>query len=181
MMNYNPRNWYWAVGGSTTQVYSSAGTAYVPIADATYEAWLAAGGMPTIIDTEANLAGVFDAQYPQGWYKNSAMLAGQDALAAGIAIGSTSMPSLNGTYALSSSTLLYITGAISYCLLKGQFPGGASTLTFYDATNTPHVFSTIAEFEAFGEAVATYVNQVQDYINSGGTSGSLPSNNVTIV
>ncbi len=107
--------------------------------------------------------------------------AGMAALAAGIDITSTSAPEINGTYSLTSNTLLMVTGAISYCLLKNQFPGGASTLTFFDAAGTPHVFSSIAEFEAFAEAIASYVNQIQDYINSGGTSGALPTSNAVTI
>jgi len=64
---YNVQNHYWIVGGSTTQIYSSAGADYVPVTDAVYEAWLASGGVPTQIDTESNLKAVFVAQYPAGW------------------------------------------------------------------------------------------------------------------
>lgn len=62
--NYNPKNWYWIVGGSTSQVYSSASGDYVPVANATYQAWRADGTMPTAIDTEANLGGVLAQYYP---------------------------------------------------------------------------------------------------------------------
>ncbi len=55
---YNPSNWYWKVAGSTTQVFSSAAGDFVPVADATYQAWLASGNVPTVIDTEANLGAV---------------------------------------------------------------------------------------------------------------------------
>jgi hypothetical protein len=55
---YTPANWYWIVAGSTTQVWSSAATAYVAVTDATYQAWLAAGNVPTPIDSEASLAQV---------------------------------------------------------------------------------------------------------------------------
>jgi len=66
MNNYNPSNWYWAVGGSASQVWASAAAAYVPASDATYAAWLAAGNAPTQIDCEANLAEVLQAGYPAG-------------------------------------------------------------------------------------------------------------------
>jgi hypothetical protein len=52
---FNPQNWYWAVGGSTTQVYSSVSNTYVPVADATYAAWLAAGNNPAPIPAEADI------------------------------------------------------------------------------------------------------------------------------
>jgi hypothetical protein len=55
---FKPRNWYWIVNGSTTQVYSSAVGNYVPIDNAAYVAWLADDNTPTRIDTEANLGDV---------------------------------------------------------------------------------------------------------------------------
>jgi hypothetical protein len=58
---FKPRNWYWIVNGSTTQVYSSAVGNYVPVDNATYLAWLADGNTPTRIDTEANLGDVLAA------------------------------------------------------------------------------------------------------------------------
>ncbi len=58
---YNPKNWYWIVAGSITQVYSSAIDDYVPVADATYQAWLTAGNKATKIDTAQNLADVLTA------------------------------------------------------------------------------------------------------------------------
>lgn len=57
MMQYNPNDWYWSVDGGATRVWSSASRSYVPVADATYVAWLAGGGLPTKI-TEADLADV---------------------------------------------------------------------------------------------------------------------------
>jgi hypothetical protein len=58
-MLFNIFDWYWIVAGSTAQVYSSKLRNYVQAADATYQAWLAAGGIPTKIDTEASLGEVF--------------------------------------------------------------------------------------------------------------------------
>lgn len=62
MLSYEPTNWYWIVNGSTTQVYSSAAGDYVPVANATYVAWLEAGGVATRIANEAELGEVL-AQY----------------------------------------------------------------------------------------------------------------------
>ena len=64
---YTAANWYWVVDGNTTQVYSSATAAYVPLSDATYVGWLANGNIPTAIDTEASLQDVLAQQYPAGW------------------------------------------------------------------------------------------------------------------
>ena len=58
---FNASNWYWIVAGSTTQVYSSAAVAYVPVADVTYQAWLAGGNMATKIAVEQDLWDVLDA------------------------------------------------------------------------------------------------------------------------
>lgn len=58
---YTPGNWYWIVGGSSSQVYSSAVNNFVPVSDAAYSAWLAVGNTPTKIDTIQNLADVLDA------------------------------------------------------------------------------------------------------------------------
>lgn len=60
MKPFNITNWYWSVQDSspTTQVYSSASGAFVPLTDATYTAWLADGTLPTNIDTAANLGAV---------------------------------------------------------------------------------------------------------------------------
>lgn len=52
---YIPSKWYWIVGGSTTQVFYSASGNYVPVTDAAYVAWLAAGNIPKQIDTEQSL------------------------------------------------------------------------------------------------------------------------------
>jgi len=57
-MNFDPRKWYWIVGGNEAQVYSSVVSNYVPVADQTYQAWLAAGGMTTRIASELELGAV---------------------------------------------------------------------------------------------------------------------------
>jgi hypothetical protein len=57
-MTYNPNNWYWIVAGNTTQVYESVSGTFVPVSNVMYQTWLAAGGVPTNIDTAANLGDV---------------------------------------------------------------------------------------------------------------------------
>lgn len=58
MTDFTPSAWYWHVGGDLTQAYSSASGAFVPAADATFQAWLAAGNQPTRIDSASNLGAV---------------------------------------------------------------------------------------------------------------------------
>lgn len=57
-MEYDPRNWYWYVGGDETRVFSSASGDYVPAGDPTFAAWKASGGVPTRIANEAELGEV---------------------------------------------------------------------------------------------------------------------------
>lgn len=66
MSGFVARDWYWIVAGSTTQVYSSARAAYVPISDTAYTAWLGGGGKPTRILSEAELWDVLATAYPAG-------------------------------------------------------------------------------------------------------------------
>ena len=80
-MNYDVKNWYWIVGDAVDQVYSSAAAAYVAVADPTYAAWLYAGNVPTRIDSEINLRGVFAQQHPAAWPATALVAAAKDALA----------------------------------------------------------------------------------------------------
>jgi len=57
-MQYNPKDWYWIVGGDETQVFSSKSGNFVPTADVTYRAWAAAGGLPTRIANATELGEV---------------------------------------------------------------------------------------------------------------------------
>lgn len=60
---YDPATWYWSVQDSLpgTQVWSGASGSFVPLADAGYVAFLAAGNTATVIDTFVNLLGVIQA------------------------------------------------------------------------------------------------------------------------
>lgn len=64
MKSYNPLNWYWIVNNDASNVYSSAIGDYVAVSNVTYQAWIADGTVPTVIDTEDNLGGVLSAYYP---------------------------------------------------------------------------------------------------------------------
>jgi hypothetical protein len=68
---YNPADWYWIVADSTTIVYSSKSATYIAVTDATYAAFVAAGGRATRIDNETDLQIVFATQYPAGWTSSS--------------------------------------------------------------------------------------------------------------
>jgi hypothetical protein len=53
-----PFDWYWAVAGSTTQVYSSKRLEYVPVSDSAFVAWKLTFGMPSQIATEAEMLSI---------------------------------------------------------------------------------------------------------------------------
>ena len=163
-----------------SSINASMPTDAVAVTDSAYQALFAAQAAGQIIQSNAN--GNPEAVSPPApSAAQVAVVAGMAALNTGIAITSTGTPAINGIYALTSNTLLMVTGAVSYCQLKGQFPGNSSTLTFFDAAGAPHVFSSVTEFELFAEAIASYVNPIQDYINSGGTQGSLPTSNAVTI
>lgn len=61
---YDINNWYWLVGADATKVYSSLAGDYVPVSDATHQAWRSDGTLPTKIDTEASLGAVLAPGYP---------------------------------------------------------------------------------------------------------------------
>lgn len=110
---------------------------------------------------------------------------GVAALAAGVNIQSLAMAGLNGTYSLSPNTLLELSGMMAYTEAKNAFPGGATTLTWYDVSGVGHVFQSVPEYQAFAENVCLYVTQIQEYINGGGKDANgneiaLPSNQVVI-
>lgn len=64
MMIYNVKNWFWIVGDAVDQVYSSAAAGFVAVDDAAYASWLAAGHVPTRIDSAENLRDVLAQHYP---------------------------------------------------------------------------------------------------------------------
>jgi hypothetical protein len=57
-LSYNPLDWYWIVAGDESRVFSSKTGDYVQLGDAAYVAWLALGGVPTRIISEAELGEV---------------------------------------------------------------------------------------------------------------------------
>jgi hypothetical protein len=156
-------SWYWIVGGSTTEVYSSAARAYVAVDNGAYVAWLQSGGTPTKIDTDANL---------------KVVLFNEGALT--LDVSSTATPSLNGNYSVTSESQASINGVATYILLNNKFPGNADTMPWMDADGGQHLFPDVGTFKNFATAYADFLAAVLVFINSGGTIGSIPSNQVTI-
>ena len=180
---FTAKNWYWAVAGSTTQVWSSSAVAYVPTTDATYQAWKNQGNTPIAIASDALLASYFAANYPPGWPPTAAQIAqaaAASALASGLQISSVSHPEINSTYALTDNAQTYINGIMSCILSTGGFFSGSSTQLYFDIAGNAKIFTNTTVFKDFALAVGNYVNAVTQYALSGGTQGSLPSNQVAI-
>lgn len=171
MAVYNVTNWYWSVAGSVTQVYSSAGAQYVPVTDATYSAWLAAGNRATRIINETELQDVFATQYPAGWPPTLAQQAAA-AIAAGLAITSTGTPALDGTYSVDEDAQSEIGWVSNYILVNGKFPGGATQYPWIDMANQNHLFQSTQDFQTFATVVADYVAALVIIIKT--NSGDLP-------
>jgi len=76
MKDYDPKNWYWRVADSITQVYSSVIGDYVPVDNATYVAWKGDGTNPTRIGSEAELGEVLAGMFmrPAGTPSAAAVL-----------------------------------------------------------------------------------------------------------
>jgi hypothetical protein len=174
---YDAADWYWSVAGDTARVWSSARAAAVPLADAGYAAWLAAGHRPTPIDSEASLAAVLAEQYPPGW---PASLAEQATarLSAGLAITSTATPSLSATYAVDNAAQAHIQAEIISILLNGSFADGSASVAWPDTAGVIHSFAGVAAFKDFAAAVSAYVAALFKVIN--GTSTALPAATATI-
>jgi hypothetical protein len=158
--NYTPNNWYWNIGQSSIQVFSSASLTFVPLTDATYLAWVAAGNRTTRIDTGINLFDVLSTQVLPSLFSN------------GVAFRSTSIPSLNATYPCDSVAQQTMTGIMT-SLNAGIVPGNGTNFLYNS------VIFTSAQFLAVAKALTNYVYdfnlQLSEYLNSNGSSGSFPS------
>lgn len=167
--SFNVGDWYWIVGGSATQVWSSKRIGYVPVSDATYQAWLAAGHLATKIDSVTSLLDVLQQQW--------APLI----LAQGCALTSTGTPALDGTYALDDKSQQNI-AAIADGIANGKgLPGGGSTFNYPDATGAEHAFDA-AHWTAAAAAFETYIydfGQALEALVTGG-SATMPAAAVTI-
>ena len=186
MKQYNPANRYWAIAGNTTEVWSSAAAAFVSVTDASCEAWLSSGGIPTNILSASELYDVLAAQYPPGIGPTLGPLTPQQnydsAIEAGCQIVSTSTPAISGTYPLDDSTLLKMVGEQNYIQLKSAFTNGATTRGWLDVSGGIHVFPNTGAFTAFGEAVAAYMDALQTALTTALQGGSwvAPGQPVTI-
>lgn len=168
-----PANWYWIVGGSTTQVWSSAALAYAPSSDPTYLTWAAiSGNVATAIGTTTLLSNVVTANVLP------IILTSQ-----GLQIISTGTPALNATYGLDDLTV----SQIHYVALDSKagftLPQGAGTFSYPDIAGTAHSF-TATNIQNLYIAIRDYISGVNTgvaaNILAGSGSASVPAMPVTI-
>ena len=168
-LTYNPADWYWCVAGSTTEVWSSARWQYVPITDATYVAWQAAGGMTTNILNAAELYQVLQQQ--------CAPLA----QGAGVAVVSTGTPAISATYPIDPVAQAQMS-AIAAGLAAGRgLPGGGATFLYPDINHAQRSF-TSANFLAMASAIEGFLYQFNQAVATlvAGGAASLPTQPLTI-
>lgn len=103
----------------------------------------------------------------------------QELIAGGLTVVSAGSPSaLNGTYATDARAQANMLGLVSYINANGKFPGSAGTLTWYDISGQPHIFSSTSEFMALYSAGLDFVMDCQLVADAG--TGTLPSGTVNI-
>lgn len=181
---YDITKWYWVVSDSISQVWSSAKVEYVATTDSDYVSWLKSGGIPSTISTESGLQAFFSQYYPAGWPLTSAEKAEIEALNTlnnnGVQISSIGSPEINGTYSTNTNSIANINAIMTYILANNAFPNGAESMAWADIAGIIHLFPNITVFKSFATSFANYVTSVSIYGNSGGTIGTIPSNQVAI-
>ena len=166
---YNPTNWYWAVAGNASVVWSSASLGYVPTTDATYTAWLAAGNQVTVIANPAELYQVMQQQVVPAIQT------------AGVQITSTSTPALNGSYPIDEGSQTDMSALAAGIAAGKGLPSGSSTFAYPNAEGAEVVF-TADQFTAFAAAIEAYLYIFNQTLAArlGGSSTSMPSTALTI-
>ena len=92
--------------------------------------------------------------------QQAAQASAQATLAVGLTVKSTAYPALDGTYSVTPAATGNISSVELYIEVHQTFPGGATTMPWLDATGTPHVFPSVAEFQGFATAAADFVAAV---------------------
>jgi len=100
----------------------------------------------------------------------------------GISITSTGNPAINGTYSIDSDAQANISSVVLYTLVNSKFPGGTSTYVWADKNGVLHSGFTVAQFQAFGTAVADYVAGIVtgEFSLLNGMPTTWPSSSATI-
>ncbi len=100
------------------------------------------------------------------------------AMAAGLAITSTSTPALSGTYGVDAATTDHIQSEMLCVLVAGTFADGTAELAWPDLAGVIRTFPSIGAFRAFALAVSGYVAALYKVQN--GTLTALPDATATM-
>ena len=73
-----------------------------------------------------------------------------------VQVNSTSTPALDGAYSFDSTAQAKLMAVSLYVQVNGKFPANQTRFPWYDATGTPHLFTTTTQFQAFASAIADY-------------------------
>ena len=171
--------WYYA--GSTNGFYnSSVGVPddAVAITQSTHDSLMAAQANGQIIQNNNGQPEAVSPPAPSA--AQVAQANAEAAIASGIVVTSTLYPDLNGTYSVSPSSASNVNAIVTCILLNGTFCNGTSSQLWTDTSGTTHTFTSVAEFKAYATSFAQYIDAVQVYADSGGSLGSLPSNQISI-
>lgn len=126
---YNPLRWYWAVAGSTTQVWSSQNLSYLPVSNGTYAAW-AVNNIPTPIASAGALIQVMYAQVEPY------------ILSLGATVNSTGTPSINAIYGMDTASMNRLSIITSMLSNNKPLPSGTTTFSYPDVTGNLHTFTS---------------------------------------
>jgi hypothetical protein len=169
MQVYNVNDWYWQVGGDTTEVWSSSRFAYVPVNDAFFQQWLSNGNSLVQIDGIKSLMQVMASQRIPNY------------LGGGLAIISQSKDTLNATYALDSASILQL-GILARDVSSGfQLPLVANLVQYPDINANP-ISCSPEDIENIYTAARDYIAGINLAVSTliSGAAATLPSQPVTI-
>jgi hypothetical protein len=94
------------------------------------------------------------------------------AIAAGVTITSAGNSALDGTYAITESSKGTITAEQVYIATTTKFTNGQTSRAWPDINGAYHTFPTTAEFTAFAEATAFYVDSLNAALAVGQAGGA---------
>jgi hypothetical protein len=160
---YNPRDWYWIVGGDQERVFSSKAGTYVSPEDTAYAEFLQSYG-PTSIATEAELLEVLSQQAPDVVMETKlGLIAYANRLQWAMATGGY-MATINGQQVPFSTTPESL-GLISGKVARLQQPNPPATI-LWQVGPSDFVNIAAADFEAAAIAIADYVQATFDVLSA---------------
>lgn len=167
---YNPLDWYWRVGDAPpTRVWSSASLTFVETTDPTYLAWLARGGVATVIPSKADLLLVMQQQIQPTIMQRGAFLVSKKTKA------------LNGRFAFEDNMRNFLHATRMAIMAGRPLPGGGNNFNHLDADGNHHIF-TAEQFLEFAEACEHYIyNWTQALVsNINGSPIAYPPNKMPV-